>query len=152
MQNGLPTMGEAGAVGTSGRDRSAAEASLVYSLHETETLFGAGAGDSLIGRTVQLQVPVANIANDQAFWAGDRDNRLLVVPTRDHRDSTERQLGLTTGNTVAPLDRGKTAIVSGVIQRMPMAEQVYSWGLTTRDREELAARGVFLRADHISVQ
>ena len=152
MQTGVPTVGEAGAVGTAGRDRSAAEAMLVYSIHEVETITGLVDRRPLIGRKVELHVPVAAIANDQAFWVGEKDNRLLVVPTRDHRDPVERQAGLITGNGIAPLESGSTAVISGTIQPMPIAEQVSSWGLTTQDREELAARGVYVRADRVSVQ
>lgn len=152
MQTGVPTAGEAGAVGTSGRDRSPAEASLVYSIHELETITGLVDRRPLVGRKVELRAPVAAVANDQAFWIGEQDNRLLVVPTRDRRDSIQRQAGEVTGNDIAKLDTGKTAVISGIVQQMPLPEQAYSWGLTTEDREELAARGVYLRADRVSVQ
>lgn len=153
MQNGLPTTGEAGSVGTAGRDRSIAEAMIVYSIHEAETITGLVDRRPLIGQKVELHVPIASMANDQAFWVGGKDNRVLVVPTRDHRDLVERQAGLVTGNNVGrPLEGGKMATISGTIQPMPIAEQIYSWGLTTADREELASRGVYLRADTVSVQ
>jgi hypothetical protein len=152
MLNGLPTAGEAGAVGTAGRDRSVAESMVVYSLHQFETSAGLSDPQQLVGRKVQLQVPVAAIANDLAFWVGESDNRLLVVPNRDHRDIIERQAGLIAGNSVAPLDTGKTATITGTIEQMPIAEQTYSWGLTTKDREDLASRGVYLNADRITVE
>jgi hypothetical protein len=152
MLNGLPTTGEAGAVGTAGRDRSVAESMVSYSIHEVETITGLVDRRPLIGRKVELHVPVLDMANDQAFWIGERDNRILVVPSRDHRDRAERQAGFVASNSVAPLEVGKTAAISGTIQPIPMAEGTYSWGLTTADREELAARGVYLRADSISVQ
>ena len=150
MLNGMPTARESGAIGTTGRDRSVAEAMVVYSLHEIEGL--PGDSQALVGRKVELRVPAGDIANDQAFWVGDQGTRLLVVPSRDHRDIVERQAGLIAGNNVAPLEGGKTAVLSGTIQPMPRAEDVYSWGLSTRDREELASRGVYLRADTVTVQ
>ena len=150
--NGLPTTGEAGAVGTSGRDRSVEESMVVYSIHELETITGLVDRRQLIGRHVELHVPVAEMANDQAFWIGRKDNQLLVVPTRDHRDPVERQGGYIAANNVAPLETGKMATISGTIAPMPMIEQAYSWGLTTADREQLADSGVYLRADTITVQ
>ena len=150
MLNGMPTARESGSIGTTGRDRSVAESMVVYSLHEMKGI--SASGQALVGRKVELRMPVGDIANDRAFWVGDKDNRLLVVPTRDHRDIVERQAGLITGNNVAALESGKTAVVSGTIQPMPRAEEAYSWGLTTRDREELASRGVYLRADSVTLQ
>lgn len=150
MLNGMPTARESGAIGTTGRDRSVAESLVVYSLHEIEGI--SADRQALVGRKVELHMPVGDIANDQAFWVGDKDSRLLVVPTRDHRDIVERQAGLIAGNSIAPLEGGKTAVVAGTIQPIPMVEETYSWGLSTRDREELASRGVYLRADTITVQ
>jgi len=156
MVNGLPTTGEAGGVGTSGRDRSVEEAmvvsSVLSSIHDLETITGLVDRRQLVGRHVELHVPVAGMANDQAFWIGGKDNQLLVVPTRDHRDLVERQAGYVAANAVAPLEAGRMATISGTIAPMPMAEQAYSWGLTTADREALAASGVYLRADTITVQ
>jgi len=150
MLNGMPTARESGSIGTTGRDRSVAESLVVYSLHEIEEI--SADSQALVGRKVELRMPVGDIANDQAFWVGNKDSRLLVVPTRDHRDIVERQAGLIAGNSIAPLEDGKTAVVSGTIQPIPMVEETYSWGLSTRDREELASRGVYLRADTITVQ
>ena len=150
MLNGMPTARESGAIGTTGRDRSVAESLVVYSIHEIE---GTPTDrQALIGRKVELHMPVGDIANDQAFWVGDNDTRILVVPSRDHRDIVERQAGLIAGNNIAPLETGKTAVISGTIERMPMIEQTYSWGLSTADREELAARGVYLRADSVILE
>lgn len=150
MLNGMPTARESGAIGTTGRDRSVAESLVVYSVHELEGI--PADREALIGHKVELHMAVDDIANDQAFWVGDKDSRLLVVPSRDHRDIVERQAGLIAGNNIAPLETGKTAVVSGTIEAMPAIEETYSWGLSTRDREELASRGVYLRADTISVQ
>lgn len=152
LENGLPTTGETSAVGTSGRDRPVAESTLVYSIREVETITGLVDRHQLVGRHVELHVPITGMANDQAFWIGGKDNQILVVPTRDHRDTAESQAGEIATNGIAPLEAGKMATISGTIVAMPMVEQTYSWGLTTADREELAARGVYLRADTITVQ
>lgn len=150
MLNGMPTARESGAIGTTGRDRSVAESLVVYSIHELEGV--PGDRQALVGRKVELHMPAGDIANDQAFWIGGKDSRLLVVPSRDHRDIVQRQAGFIAGNDIAPLEAGKTAVISGTIEPMPTVEGTYSWGLSTRDREELAARGVYLRADSITVQ
>jgi len=150
MLNGMPTARESGAIGTTGRDRSVAESLVVYSIHELEGV--PGDRQALVGRKVELHMPAGDIANDQAFWVGGKDSRLLVVPSRDHRDIVQRQAGFIAGNDIAPLEAGKTAVISGTIEPMPTVEGTYSWGLSTRDREELAARGVYLRADSITVQ
>jgi len=150
MLNGMPTARESGAIGTTGRDRSVAESLVVYSIHELEGV--PGDRQALVGRKVELHMPAGDIANDQAFWVGGKDSRLLVVPSRDHRDIVQRQAGFIAGNDIAPLEAGQTAVISGTIEPMPTVEGTYSWGLSTRDREELAARGVYLRADTVTVQ
>lgn len=150
MLNGMPTARESGAIGTTGRDRSVAESLVVYSIHELEGV--PGDRQALVGRKVELHMPAGDIANDQAFWVGGKDSRLLVVPSRDHRDIVQRQAGFIAGNNIAPLEAGKTAVISGTIEPMPTVEGTYSWGLSTRDREELASRGVYLRADTITIQ
>ena len=150
MLNGLPTVGESGSTGTAGRDRSVAESMVVYSIREVEA--GLASRQDLVGRKVDLTVPVLGIANDEAFWIGGKDNRLLVVPSRDRRDAAQRQAGYVSSNDIAELEAGKTAAISGTIERLPIAEETYSWGLTTEDREELAGRGVYLRADSVTVQ
>ena len=150
MLNGMPTARESGAIGTTGRDRSVAESLVVYSIHEFEGV--PGDRQALVGRKVELHMPAGDIANDQAFWVGGKDSRLLVVPSRDHRDIVQRQAGFIAGNDIAPLEAGKTAVISGTIEPMPTVEGTYSWGLSTRDREELASRGVYLRADTITIQ
>jgi len=150
MLNGMPTARESGAIGTTGRDRSVAESLVVYSIHELEGV--PGDRQALVGRKVELHMPAGDIANDQAFWIGGKDSRLLVVPSRDHRDIVQRQAGFIAGNNIAPLEAGKTAVISGTIEPMPTVEGTYSWGLSTRDREELASRGVYLRADTITIQ
>jgi hypothetical protein len=102
MLNGMPTARESGAIGTTGRDRSVAESLVVYSIHELEGV--PGDRQALVGRKVELHMPAGDIANDQAFWVGGKDSRLLVVPSRDHRDIVQRQAGFIAGNNIAPLE------------------------------------------------
>src|SRR3954470_15315951 len=154
MINGLPSGGEQDAVGTSGTAhgtpvRTESSRSVI---RELETITGLVDRRPLIGRKVDLHVPVAASANDQAFWIGEKDNRVLVVPRRDHRDSVKRQAGLVADNGIARLEAGTTAAITGSIQELPIAEEMYSWGLNSEDRSGLAAAGVYLGADTITVQ
>ena len=68
MLNGLPTAGENGATGTAGRDRSVGESA--YPSGELERVTGLANPQQLVGRKVELHVPVLAIANDEAFWIG----------------------------------------------------------------------------------
>lgn len=141
-----------GAVGTSGTSPATEDAPNPAVIRDIETITGIIDGHPLIGRKVELHVPVAGWANDQAFWIGANDNRVLVVPQRDHRDGPARQEGLVASNSVAPLEAGETAIIFGTIQKLPPPEARLSWGLTKRDEREVAASGVYLRADTVAVQ
>ena len=146
------TAAPSGAVGTSGAGPEAEDQPDAAVIRDIETITGITDRHPLIGRKVELHVPVAGQANDQAFWIGSNDNRVLVVPSRDHRDGRERQEGLLASNDVAPLEAGETAAISGSIQKLPPPEERLSWGLTRRDQQEVAAVGVYLRADTVTVQ
>jgi hypothetical protein len=146
--------GNTEAIGTSGADapggatdmRGAAAPVLIQ---ELDTITGANDGRPLIGRRVDLQVTVRD-PNDVAFWAGEGDNRVLVVFGRDSRDGAGRQEGLPSSHGIEPLQAGQAARVSGTIQRLPEAEQMYSWRLTGHDVAELAGRGIYVRADRVT--
>jgi hypothetical protein len=142
------------AVGTSGTAPTgvATDVEDAATIREIETITGQVDAHPLIGRKVDLHVPVEARANDQAFWVGERDNRILVVPTRDHRDNIERQEGLIADNGIAPLQSGQMAAISGTIQKLPPEEGMASWNLTAQDRNEAGRMGVYLRADTITVQ
>ena len=148
-------------VGTSGQHEPAAEDRGVSEhtfeddaaiVREIETITGANDGMALIGRRVDLHVDVQSLANDNAFWVGSRDNRLLVVLGRDTRGDSERVRGLPATHHIAPVHRGQVAAISGVIRPLPKAEQMYSWDLTTDDRRELADRKIYIRAEKVSSQ
>jgi hypothetical protein len=143
------------AVGTAGRAAPSPESAVASDssvIRDVETITGLVDAHPLIGRKVDLHIPVSEHANDEAFWIGQGDNRVLVVLQRDRRDGAQRQEGLIATSGIAPLEAGKTAEISGSIQKLPASEEMYSWGLTRRDVREAAAMGVFLRADQVSVQ
>jgi hypothetical protein len=143
--------GNPGAVGTSGQAEGATQnsgpAATGAVIHELETITGSNDGHELVGRRVDLHVPISQHINDVAFWVGMGDNRLLVVLARDNRDGDERQRGEPSNSGVRA---GQQATVSGSIQRVPYAEAMYSWGLTNADRAELMERRIYLRADTVT--
>jgi hypothetical protein len=141
-------------VGTAGRAAAqpVSETDSPAVIREVETITGLVDRHPLVGREVDLHVPIAGLANDRAFWVGEKDNRLLVVPQRDRRTGAERQEGLLADNRVAPLETGKIAAISGSIQKLPTAEEMFGWGLTQLDKREVASMGVYLRADAVTVQ
>ena len=138
--------GNPGAVGTSGQLEEGSSAGII---HDIETITGVNDGHELVGRRVDLHVPVSQHINDVAFWVGMGDNRLLVVLARDNRDAENRQRGGSSSSGVN-LRAGQQATISGSIQRVPYAEAMYSWGLTNADRAELMDRRIYLRADSVS--
>ena len=131
-----------GAVGTTG----ASEATGVEPIHELETITGANDGHQLVGRRVDVHVPIAQPINDVAFWVGPPDNRLLVVVARDTRSGSERQPSSSAIDTIRV---GQRATIVGTIERVPYAEAMYSWGLTSADRAELMERRIYLRAERV---
>jgi len=149
--------GNPGAVGTSGQQAEGADRSSALSatdaggvIHDLETITGTNDGHELVGRRVEVHVPVSQHINDVAFWVGMGDNRLLVVLSRDTRNGQDRQRGDASATGSANLRAGQQATVSGSIQRVPYAEAMYSWGLTTADRAELMERRIYLKADTIT--
>jgi hypothetical protein len=147
------TTGSEGALGTSGQ-RSAAETDNsgpgLATIHDLETITGTNDGHELVGRRVDLHVPVQQHINDVAFWVGPKDNRLLVVLARDDRDGATRQRGEPSTSGIGTVTAGQQATISGTIQRVPYAEAMYSWGLTNTDRAALMERRIYLRADTVS--
>lgn len=150
--------GMAGSVGTSGQlgenaragNSGPALSTLAGNpIRDLETITGATDGHELVGRRVDLHVPVQQHINDVAFWVGPRDNRLLVVLARDTRDGEERQRGEPSNSGVSALQAGQATTISGTIQKVPYAEAMYSWGLTNADRTELMDRRIYLRADSV---
>jgi hypothetical protein len=147
----LTIAGEQDAVGTSAREEALATDSPAV-IKEVETITGSVDGHELIGRRVDFHVPVLDRANDIAFWVGSQDNRLLVVMDRDHRDSATRQRGAVGSNEISPVHAGQQADIVGTIQKMPKAEEMYSWNLTTTDKKELADRPIYVSAESVTTE
>lgn len=145
--------GNPGAVGTTGEHAAEAEqdsgppASGI--IRDLETITGTNDGHELVGRRVDLHAPVSRHINDVAFWVGTGDNRVLVVLARDDRDGQERQRGEPSSTGISAMKAGQQATISGTIQRVPYAEAMYSWGLTTADRSELMDRRIYVKADSV---
>jgi hypothetical protein len=118
-------------------------------IQEIETITGAVDGHELIGRRVNLHVPVQSRSNDLAFWIGPRDNRVLVamLPNVRKVEGTRRNMP---EHRINPVHIGQQATVSGSIQKMPGADQIRSWALTPADRESLEDRQIYIRADSVT--
>jgi hypothetical protein len=151
MRNSAPER----AVGTSGQTPAVARSSDESTgavIRDVETITGINDRHPLVGRRVDLRAPIAARANDQAFWIGSKDNLVLVVPRRDRRDSQMRQQGQVANTGLPMLESGKMVSISGSIERLPRAEERYSWGLTSADLAAAAAVGVYVHADVVSEQ
>jgi hypothetical protein len=106
-------------------------------IHELETITGSVDGHQLIGRKVDLHVPVQSVSDDVAFWIGERDNRVLVrLRHPAHGKMTLR--------------KGQQAAVAGSIQRLPASSEIDRWNLSDAEAAELADRRIYIRADDIS--
>ena len=119
-------------------------------IQELSTITGSVDGHELIGRRVDLHVPVQRVATDVAFWVGEGDNRILVVKGRDNRTGAERQRGLPSDSGIPQLSAGQQVTVSGSVQRLPKAEEMYSWQLSRNEAAELMDRKIYLRADTVA--
>jgi hypothetical protein len=119
-------------------------------IQELDTITGSVDGQELIGRRVDLHVPVQSVTNDVVFWVGAKDNRVLVVLGRDTRDGRERQVGLPPRHGISSVQRGQQATISGFVQRLPKAEDMHSWRLTQSDYAELLDRKMYIRADTVT--
>jgi hypothetical protein len=103
----------------------------------------------LVGRQVELEVPLGPHVNDVAFWAVHEEDPLLVVLSRDTRDGSARMRGEPVANALGTVEGAARAKVSGRIEPIPHAEAMYSWGLTNADRKRLLDRPVYLRVTRI---
>ena len=113
----------------------------------------AAKGDAraLIGRKVDVTLPVQSRANDQAFWVGAGENEMLVVVHRDNRTTEQRYFGVPSGNAVDDAKAGQRVRITGTIQAVPYREATYSWGLSTDDVDRLEARPIYIEADSVRV-
>jgi hypothetical protein len=143
------TTGSKGADGSGGNGGPAAAVPPAI-IQELGTITGTVDGHELIGRRVDLHVPIQEIASDVAFWVGEGDNRVLVVMGRDDRDGAERQRGLPSSSGVANPAAGQQAAISGTVRRLPNAEEMHSWQLTRDETQELLDRRIYVRADSLT--
>jgi len=140
-------------VGTSGTSAiEPTDAASNATIKELETITGASDGHELVGRKVDLHVPVQSRANNVSFWVGNKDNRMLVVMDRDRRTSAQRQRGAVADNQISPVHSGQQADVTGTVQKLPRVEAMYSWGLSRDDWNELANRPIYISADAVRAE
>lgn len=118
-------------------------------VRELDALTSSPNLDTLIGKKVDLTVPVLGRANDQAFWIGSDDHQMLVAVRRDYRSAEQRYYGEPRQNGVADIQAGQQARITGTIQPLPDREETYSWELTTHDVEQLEARPIYIDADSV---
>jgi hypothetical protein len=117
-------------------------------VHEIDTLT-TGDAQALIGRKVDLTVPVLGRNVDQAFWVGAGDHQMLVAVRRDHRSDDDRYYGVPSDVRVASLKTGGSARIIGTIEPAPSREEMFNWALTTHDVEQLEARPIYISADSV---
>jgi hypothetical protein len=139
-------------IGTSGSDTpgsardNAADASVI---RELDSIIGGHSPSELVGRRVDLQVPVLGQNNLVTFWVGSQDKPLLVVLHRDVRDGHQRQASTPPAHGIVTVERGQQATISGTIQRVPKPEDRYSWDLTRSQLAQVENRGIYLQADTV---
>ena len=102
-----------------------------------------------IGKRVQLVIDSGQAMNDVAFWTGRPPDDVLVVINRDTRSMIERQTGRASNERGLGSPPRGTITVAGVIEPVPYPEATYSWGLTRRDVDLLAERGVYIKLTHV---
>ena len=141
------TFGEETARGTDENSGPAAVVPPAF-IQELATITGSVDANELIGRRVDLSAPVQDV-NDVGFWVGEGDNRMFVVLGRDNRNGEKRQEGVPASHGISPIQSGQQARITGTIQRLPKAEEMYSWRLTRNEAAELMDRKVYIRADAV---
>jgi hypothetical protein len=132
-------------VGTSGAaaPRAIAGDAAPAAIRDVETITGSIDGHELVGRRVDLNVPVLGRAGNIGFWVGPRDNRVLVV-TRATSGSRQRRKRQAQAAPPVPA-AGQRVAVTGIIR--PLAPEAAKWPVAERNRVELADRTIFIRAD-----
>lgn len=95
-----------------------------------------------------MAIDIGQAVNDVAFWAGSPPDELLVVINRGAWSGQRQQLGLPSDTDVTARPRGLVT-VRGVVEPLPYAEAMSSWGLTRRDVAVAQERSVYVRVDRI---
>lgn len=120
-------------------------------IQDLETITGSIDGHELVGRRVDVHVPVQKLASSVAFWAGPADNRILVALPRATHESRDRRHEERPAHRTMPVHDGEQAMVSGSVQRVPeKPEDLAGWQLTDADRREVADRNIYIRADRVT--
>jgi hypothetical protein len=145
----LPKWAANEAVGTAGTVTTEPDQPTI---REIDSIVAASDPVQLVGRKVDLRVPVDGRANNVALWVGRGDRRMLVVMERDRRSAAARQMSLTSPNDIAPLQAGEEANIVGTIERLPRREERYSWGLSTRDEADAIDRAIYIRAESVRAE
>ena len=120
---------------------------------EVETITGAVDGHELVGRRVDLRAELNDAAGNAnasgRFWIGPADNPVLVVLERDVRNEHQRITGESPDQPLPEIRGGEPVLITGQVQPVPRAEQMYSWNLTRQEKTRLADRPVYIRADSV---
>lgn len=155
VQGTAGTGGDLGAVRPTSEEGGGSDAGVTgevdppSTIREVELITGALDGHELVGRRVELEVPLLSRAGSEGvFWVGPSDNPLLVVIARDTRTDSRKRAGDPADPGIEPLTSG-TLLISGRIQKVPAAEQRLSWNLTRADVQRLDQRPIYLRADSV---
>jgi len=146
-----------GSTGTSGHDQplivgaGGIDGASHAVIQDLETITGTIDGHELVGRRVDVHVPVQKLASSVAFWAGPADNRILVALPRTSRDPGGRRHDARPSHHTMPVHDGEQAIVSGSVQRVPeKSDDLRAWQLTDADRHEVEDRNIYIRADRVT--
>jgi hypothetical protein len=122
-------------------------------ISELETITGAVDGHELVGRRVDLRAELGEAAGNAnasgRFWVGSADNAVLVVLGRDVRNEHQRITGESPDHPLGEIKGGQPVLITGQVERVPKAEQMYSWNLTRQEKTALADRPVYIRADSV---
>ena len=114
-------------------------------IKDLSTILGTDDPRTLVGRRVQVTVPVVQDQTLTKFWIGPQEDRMLVVLGRDTRGGAERQASVPPEHGIVPLRKGQQAVLSGIVDRVPRPEERFSWDLTAAQTRELERRGAGLR-------
>ncbi|HEX5107447.1 MAG TPA: hypothetical protein VFV95_03335 [Vicinamibacterales bacterium] len=134
-----------GAVGTLGETDSSAK-----TLPDAELVLLNGDGaQPRPGARARVTARASQLPNAATFWAGMSPRDMLVVINRDLRTQEDRD-GSRPAERALPVNAEGIVRLDGVVERVPSAEGMFSWGLTDSDRRRLASRGVYLRVEQIS--
>lgn len=106
------------------------------------------------GEHVEVRVALDSRASNAngfgTLWVGTPDQRVLVVLPRDTRNELRRLEGEPASQPIQQVEPGRTVTISGTVYRVPRAEQMHTWGLTTDERRILAEHPFYIRADSVT--